>query len=407
MENETNTAPIADCVTCGSPSEDCFCRHCDSCNTLQPSFCDNCDKCLDCCTCRVCPGYRCGERVAARQICPNCDRCQDCCDCYCCDGCQERVTELARGECNCCNSCSCSCEKDEPNIRFFSPHKVTFHKAKINEHKHNPSNRFIAVEIEVSSISENTGIDTAVSKWNGGIVKDGSLPDTGFEINTAPASGDTFVSQVTEICKALSNSDAKVTTDCGLHVHVDARDLTYYGIRRLATIYSVIERALFQAVSPSRRESRYCEPCGDRYRNNIGKLTDFKRNGFRADVVESVYGGETDIKNRKRDKYDSARYAALNLHSWYYRGTVECRMFNGTVNADKIIQWGILWALIVDAANTLTDKEIESMINECGSGMVGGKEILFKIIGDNVAIKTFLIERWNTHSIYSSLKESV
>lgn len=407
MENEIVTPPEPDCVTCGFNPDDCACRFCNRCDRVSPQSCDTCNRCLDCCLCHVCPVRGCGERV--RNVCENCERCTDCCECYFCEGCNSQVTSLSCGECGTCNNCDCSCENDnEPNIRFFDPpRKPVFHSAKINEHKRNPSNRFIAVEIEVSEIEENERIDDVVCQWRGGIVKDGSLPDTGFEINTAPASGDVFVKEITEICDALSNSNAKVTSDCGLHVHVDARDLTYYGIRRLATIYSVIEGALFQACSPSRRMSRYCEPCGDRYRHNIGKLTDFKRSEFRGDVVNSVYGTK-DSKDRKHDKYDGARYSALNLHSWYYRGTVECRMFNGTVLADKIVPWGILWALIVDAANTLTDKEIESIIsNNNDSKLIAGKELLFKIIGDNVSVRDFLIERWSVHATSSALKESV
>ncbi len=72
-----------------------------------------------------------------------------------------------------------------------------------------------------------------------------------------------------------------------------------------------------------------------------------------------MYGAETKRPPR-RNKFDGARYHALNLHSWFYRGTIECRLHTGTVRANKIIAWGKLWANLLDTAMRLRERDIIS-----------------------------------------------
>jgi hypothetical protein len=187
-------------------------------------------------------------------------------------------------------------------------------------------------------------------------VEDGSLPSSGFEINSAPAFGDAFIRQIVEICAALNSEGAKVTEACGYHVHVDARDLSYLDVQRVIRLYAKIESALFSIVPPSRRTSHYCSPCGERYLNavNTGRIPDDKK-------IEYATYGSTCADHCKRSKYHESRYAALNLHSWFFRGTLECRMAAGTAREDKVICWALLWANIIDWSKAHTDKDIEAL----------------------------------------------
>jgi hypothetical protein len=230
------------------------------------------------------------------------------------------------------------------------------HKSNLKEHKHNPSNRLCSAEIEVAKLEVrdfSTEVKEACVKWGAGIVSDGSLPDTGFEINTAPAAGDKFVKQIDDICGALRKCQAKVTKECGLHVHIDARDFSYWEVRRLILLYAKIEDALFSIVSTSRRNSHYCNRCGETYLKAVRLETPQK---VKAAVCKAVYKQE-DIKTRRINKYDDSRYSALNLHSWFYRGTVECRLFGGTVNGTKIKNWGMLWCGLLDWVYSHKEKD--------------------------------------------------
>jgi len=51
------------------------------------------------------------------------------------------------------------------------------------------------------------------------------------------------------------------------------------------------------------------------------------------EAVERIwYNGES----RRDQHYDDSRYHCLNLHSVFQKGTVEFRLFNGTLHAGKI-----------------------------------------------------------------------
>ena len=51
----------------------------------------------------------------------------------------------------------------------------------------------------------------------------------------------------------------------------------------------------------------------------------------------------------------------MNLHSWFYRGTVEFRLAAGTTNATKIVNWAILCASLLDWAEKHTDEELAAL----------------------------------------------
>lgn len=357
------------CGHCGEPETDCCCSICSNCDERVEAVCDRCARCDECCSavggCFCCDNCDCTRNAEHR--CSNCDYCDHCCECFGCRNCGDRVDgDDFCGVCDRCTSC-CRCE-DEDEERCHCERlegSDEFHIAKRNQHKRNPSKRFVAAEIEVAALedtSRNGRICTACRKWGAAIVPDRSLPDTGFEINTAPASGDLFTSQVEEIGMALRQCGAKVNSACGLHVHIDARDFGYWEVRRLIRLYALVEDALFSLVSESRQRNTYCGRCGAEYlqaveSGNVRKIKDR--------VCQAVYK-DTDIKDRRKHKYEFARYKALNLHSWFYRGTVECRLFDGTTDAAKVINWGMLWAGILDWVYSHRDKDIDALKGQDG-----------------------------------------
>src|SRR5271170_1090120 len=77
-------------------------------------------------------------------------------------------------------------------------------------------NRYVGVELEIAQIDV-SGIqpmNLLAKKWDFSIHGDGSLPETGFEINLAPAKGEAFIAQVNEVCKVLKTHNAKVSKEC-------------------------------------------------------------------------------------------------------------------------------------------------------------------------------------------------
>ena len=374
MPDETTTV----CEHCEHSTEECACPVCDGCSETFPddATCIACSSCPECCSCWTCP--HCNERIPDSQpsACGNCEHCESCCDCSHCESCGP-TTENVCGNCQCCErhcgcwycetcneehgndtprcleceNCASECTCSQGEVRFME-NPLKFHKAKVTEHKRNPSKRFIACELECSGAAGGDAIESCCEGWSHSIVRDGSLPSGGFEVTTSPASGDRFCAMAEEIGAALEDDGARVNDDCGFHIHVDARDFTYYEVRKLIMLYAKIEQALFGVIAPSRRGSSYCQPCAKNY---LQSLKDVK--STRPDVNKAVYGSAAP-RWRKKNKYDHSRYHALNLHSYFFRGTVECRLHTGTTNPNKIICWGLLWAAILDSAYAMTEKEI-------------------------------------------------
>jgi hypothetical protein len=239
----------------------------------------------------------------------------------------------APASCQVCSNLNCTCR----SVGFFK-NPLTFWTAQPTEHTNNPSKRFIAVEIEVAKAGGGNYVNVAVQKWKGSIVTDNSLPMGGFEINTSPANGDLFPKQIREIGKALDAQGGEATSACGLHVHIDARDFEFPDIARLMLLYTKLESGLSAIIRKNRRSTRYSLPCAAKYALALRNPGDTKDR-----VLRAIYGTTTP-NGQEKHKYNHARYAAMNLHSWQFRGTVECRMFAGTVTAYRIINWGLLWA---------------------------------------------------------------
>jgi len=261
-------------------------------------------------------------------------------------------------------------------------------------YKQNTSHRFASVEIEVSKLANRSKaelIDQACREYSCSVVADGSLPETGFEINTSPAAGDLLAKQLRDICGALGKAGAMVDYSCGMHIHADARDLSWYDISKLAVLYSKVEKTLFAMVPAHRRRSHYATPCGTLYADamKLGKLpagtASSVRKALKAAFARGVYSSDQNsayekvgtvrdlqqnkswrrdrngfVPDRERgDRYHTARYHALNLHSWVYRGTVELRLPNGAVSFRPAFNWARLWASIVDAANSWSQKTVD------------------------------------------------
>jgi hypothetical protein len=325
----------------------------------QEERCSCCSQPQSDCNCWVCTGCDCLHGLD-ESPCEGCARCEICCNCWYCAGCNviHRRPVARCSQCECCyDTCEGHDEERERAVVTFATRNHKFHTASKAQRRRNPSERFLAVEIEVASAESGSRIDEVCRKWACSVIRDGSLPDTGFEIATAPASGDLFCQQIEELCAALSYGGAEITKACGLHVHVDARDFSYWEVRKLIILYARLEDTLFRLVPASRRTNNFCQPCAESY---LACLTIRTLKDTKKAVLNGVYS-KSEIRWERKDKYHHRRYLALNLHSWFYRGTVECRMASGSINPVKIINWSILWAAILDFANRHTEKELKGI----------------------------------------------
>jgi len=339
--------------------------------------CPCCRGCRACCSCVPCSQCRTLHREHGAYSCQHCNGCDRCCECITCDrGCGRLVIPECTESLHCDRHCDCRADEEGERDVAISRYPLTFHNAAT--FNVNPSHRYLSVEIEVANCGSGSYVNQVCEKWKASIVEDSSLPDSGFEINTAPANGDAFVQQITEICTALARQGAEVNDRCGLHVHIDARTFRAPTMRKLLKLYVKLERALFLLVPDSRRHNQYCTPVENKLREYLnpkkitytpdnkpiyGPVTLKGAKETRETIAEYTYGDGVKVvpKRLRRNKYGGERYKAFNLVSWYHRGTIECRLFNGTINATKIINWAMLWAGILDYAKRTRENVIDSL----------------------------------------------
>jgi Putative amidoligase enzyme len=256
----------------------------------------------------------------------------------------------------------------------YEKRPVRFWQATNSQLSANPLNRLLSVEIECDKIkldANGTPLRNVLAKWSDSVVSDGSLGGTmAHEICTSPSSGDLFLSHMQEICDEYKLLHAGCTAACGLHVHVDARDLKFYELRKVILLYARTEQALFELCAPCRLNARYSQVCGANYANMSPYPSEFKRQ-----LLTKFYGGQDaplwssqpskerakSLTKSKSQKYIPIRYRALNLHSWFMRQSIEFRHHEGTVNYETIVNWALICGNLIEAANKLSEHSIRNL----------------------------------------------
>ena len=101
------------------------------------------------------------------------------------------------------------------------------------------------------------------------------------------------IETIQELVRKLRGAGARVNSSCGLHCHINAAPHTPKTLRNIVNIMAAKEDLLYKALKVNVSREHYCQ------------------------------------------KMDT-RYHALNLHSVFYKGTIEFRLFNSTLLAGEI-----------------------------------------------------------------------
>ncbi|MBD9090841.1 MAG: amidoligase family protein [Clostridiales bacterium] len=134
-----------------------------------------------------------------------------------------------------------------------------------------------------------------------------------------------------ECIRRVRAAGAKVNSSCGIHVHVDAANHNRQSLKNLIGIMYSKEDILFKALQVNEsRASRWCQKVREPMLLQARTLSSEETKDLTQ--LESIWY-EGDIGNDEH--YNWTRYYALNLHSVFYRGTVEWRCFNSTLHAGR------------------------------------------------------------------------
>ena len=193
--------------------------------------------------------------------------------------------------------------------------------------------------------------DQEGKKWR--FVYDGSI--RGIQGNGEPTSSRLYkvemnspvleyseMEKLQQVVRALRQAGAVVNSSCGMHVHVDAANHTPQSLKNALTIMYSKEDILFKALKVNEnRVQRWCQKVREPMLEKIRKMP---TNLTMEQLKQQWYGGT----DESRMHYSWTRYYALNLHSVFYRGTLEWRCFESTLHAGKV-RANITLALAISA----------------------------------------------------------
>ena len=375
------------------------CRHCedyfkeDEGGTVTDSgayYCEDCESdytfyCEDCSTSystndsdsysvedgnrTVC--YSCSENY---NTCSNCDSMEYSDNSRYCDNCEQDFCESCYDEHPCENNTFR--EIDEPTFLEGEPTSQIQVK------------RFVGVEIEVEK-GEPKDLASDLRDTIA-IVHDGSI--SGVEINTPPASGDKLVDIINHTCEVLKNHNYKGTRACGVHIHLDARDIQndHKKIVQVVKTYYALEDIIYSILPPSRWQSNYCKRLAQDY-----LYKNFKNTKKDTKAIEKQWyksNSESALESKKHQKYDSTRYYGVNIHSIFYRGTLELRYHSGTTSPRKILSWIDFNLKILDyAISRYNERDIQQLFD-----MATSADKLYKVcqmINASYDLRQYLEER--------------
>lgn len=369
MPTETEETPPESLARCASCREDvarselAACGTCSGCHE-DHYFCRGCEAC-------------------SRDTCGECNQCEACCGCNFCASCSNLVHDDG-----CCGYCSdhCECETDDDDAgsmrsvregttpAHLAVTQVLYGKSgqpytKINRHhvRDFTCTRMIGVEWEFNNACD---LSDWTGTWRGGIHSDGSC---GWEAVTPPIAGDNIAKCLGSLGEAFTREQTTSDDKCGIHVHVDAKDLSWHDMYRLLWVYGRLETFLYLLAGQQRASNRYCAPCGSRYRDALAGVD--RKGQVLAVSLESHDSGPTPktVMARKRardgiDKKDGGRYKGLNIVPWLAGHkakrpdtTVEFRMHRNTMNPDRVIGWAQLLARLVEWCATHTDADAQAL----------------------------------------------
>lgn len=369
-QSETHTPQ---CFICRDrhPGETCFlANHSVNGSVELPVYV--CSSCAETRYCRL-------TRRIVESLCRSCKCGPEFCSCPTC-GCKKhkRLKKghlYLKGVCNKCLKCRmhlCKCEF--PGQRVFRPNKRLI-AVEYEFGRHNDRN--INAEARRASYGAFDGLP------NHRIMTDTSAP-IGVEAVIGPLPPKVAKEKLGAVLDWSKTWGLDQDLERGsLHVHVNALDLDMYDLRKFVTIWSKVEpevlttyikrppnnysRPFYQFdelpefiellwSTENSREIRYILRCflGTAWspKEVLNKLEVMRaaakakepyKNSVKADLFHNKYGNDTRRSHNGRgDNYDLAvrtRYTSVNLFSYFYRGTIEFRSKEASLDHNDMFEW--------------------------------------------------------------------
>jgi hypothetical protein len=144
--------------------------------------------------------------------------------------------------------------------------------------------------------------------------------------------------------------EIQVNETCGFHVHhgVDPETFGNQELFQLMRIVAIFENYIYHLLPENRRLADTCRPL------EIDLYEWLRRNGSERQVplVKNLwYSPENrdDAKTPQHRRLHPTRYHGLNLHSYWYRGTIEFRYYPSVLDQpEELMQWIIFTQFLME-----------------------------------------------------------
>lgn len=175
----------------------------------------------------------------------------------------------------------------------------------------------------------------------------------GVELTSPILKGIEGLEQVYNAFRLINDiKGADIDKSCGLHVHhgVDKKVFNCKQLQQLVRIVHPIEKYFYLLIPGNRNKADTCRPMEIDVKAFLDVCSADPEEGI-CKVRELWYSEENRYKemNYGCSHYDKTRYHGLNLHSYWYRSTIEFRYHSAVMKKiDEAMQWIIFSQFIVE-----------------------------------------------------------
>jgi hypothetical protein len=151
-------------------------------------------------------------------------------------------------------------------------------------------------------------------------------------------------------------SGVQIDESCGFHVHhgVDGQIYGCKKLKELVRIVYTIEDYLYLLIAGGRIAKDTCRPMDLDIRSFLSASDCDITCGDGCRIKELWYSLENryDADSKRSERYDMTRYHGLNLHSYWYRSTIEFRYHSAVLEQiDEAMQWIIFTQFLVELSD--------------------------------------------------------
>jgi len=143
-----------------------------------------------------------------------------------------------------------------------------------------------------------------------------------------------------------------IDPSCGLHVHhgVNRKSYNCNELQQLVRIVNKYEDYFYLLIPGDRQNAETCRPMEIDVKAFL-EVCSGEYGGHNCRIKEVWYSQQNryDPETGQNGRYDRTRYHGLNLHSYWYRSTIEFRYHSAILQEiDEAIQWIIFTQFLVE-----------------------------------------------------------